>query len=88
MAQVLLDGQPLQLRKLLFTKELSSEQQARQSYRCDVMMGVHGAGLTHVLWMYPGSAVVELLDPEHNGAAYYRNVAHLSGHAARAYIDV
>lgn len=42
-------------------------------------MGPHGAGLVHALWLYPGSVVIEILDQEHHGAAYYRNLAHLSG---------
>ena len=30
--------------------------------------------------MYPGSVVIEIQDKEHVPAAYYRNLAHLSGH--------
>ena len=34
----------------------SAIQQVEQASRCDMMMGMHGNGLTHVLWMKPGSS--------------------------------
>ena len=45
----------------------------------DVLVGVHGAGLTHGLFLAPGSAMVEILpaDFHHKG---FRNLAQLLGH--------
>ncbi|RAO64780.1 uncharacterized protein BHQ10_000792 [Talaromyces amestolkiae] len=45
----------------------------------DVLVGVHGAGLTHGLWLREGSAMVEILPDsfEHKG---FRNLAGALGH--------
>ena len=45
----------------------------------DILIGVHGAGLTHALFLSPGSAAVEILPADfyHKG---FRNLAHLLGH--------
>ncbi|EFY84844.1 DUF563 domain protein [Metarhizium acridum CQMa 102] len=45
----------------------------------DLLIGVHGAGLTHTMFLPPGSAVVEILpgDFAHMG---FRNLAQILGH--------
>lgn len=45
----------------------------------DVLLGVHGAGLTHGMWLRQGSAIVEILPQvlNHKG---FRNLAGLLGH--------
>jgi protein O-GlcNAc transferase len=46
----------------------------------DVLVGVHGAGLTHALWLKPALSVVEILPHglNHKG---FRNLAQLLGHS-------
>ena len=48
-AQVLLNNDPLVLRRLSFTPAVPIGVQAAAVHSCDVLMGVHGAGLTHVV---------------------------------------
>nr|XP_031863347.1 uncharacterized protein CI109_001222 [Kwoniella shandongensis]KAA5530419.1 hypothetical protein CI109_001222 [Kwoniella shandongensis] len=47
--------------------------------RADVIMGVHGNGLSHALWMKPGSAVLEFMMPG-GFARDYATVAELMRH--------
>ncbi|KAL2813080.1 hypothetical protein BJX63DRAFT_421386 [Aspergillus granulosus] len=57
-----------------FAEQLAVAQQT------DVLVGVHGAGLTHGIFLPPHSAMVEILPPklDHKG---FRNVAALLGHS-------
>ena len=80
---------PLHVRNVLFHSSSSLRDQAAQMAGCNVAMGIHGAQLMNVMWMEPGSAVVEFhrLPPANHSNLvsesfdyYYRNVASLSGH--------
>lgn len=43
----------------LHMEDMSALEQIQKASRCDFMVGMHGNGLTHTLWMKPGSYVVE-----------------------------
>jgi hypothetical protein len=90
-SNICLDGKPLQLVELRFNASSSLHEQAWTAQRCDILLGMHGSGMIHSLWMEPVSAVIEVMDKEHAAAAYYRNIAHLSGHVyfhfAQAHFD-
>jgi Glycosyltransferase 61 len=43
----------------LHMEEYSALEQIQKASRCDLMVGMHGNGLTHSLWMKPGGYVVE-----------------------------
>ena len=57
---------------------LSFKAQIQAVRDADVLIGVHGAGLTHALWLKPGMAVAEVLP---HGLAHkgFRNLAQLLG---------
>lgn len=58
---------------------LSFRDQVREARNADVLVGVHGAGLTHAMWMHDGAgSVVEIQPSElnHNG---FRNLALMKG---------
>jgi protein O-GlcNAc transferase len=59
---------------------LSFKDQIQAARDSDVFVGVHGAGLTHALWLKPSTSVVEILPHglEHKG---FRNLAQLLGHS-------
>jgi len=71
------DG-PVEVVTLLFEVSQDMKDQVEQAHQCDVLVGVHGAGLTHLLWLHKHSTVVEIL-PEKSGFAYFKNLAMLSG---------
>ncbi|TQV95614.1 DUF563 domain-containing protein [Cordyceps javanica] len=54
-------------------------QQVQVARHTDVLLGVHGAGLTHSMFMRPGAVLVEVLpaDFAHKG---FRNLAQMLGH--------
>ncbi|MCJ1318654.1 hypothetical protein MMC15_003984 [Xylographa vitiligo] len=58
---------------------LSFVEQIRIARRTDILVGVHGAGLTHELFQRPGSAVVEII-PHALAHKGFRNLAKLLGH--------
>jgi hypothetical protein len=51
--------------------------QIEQFQHADVVVGSHGAGLVHLLWVPPRATVVEILD---GGSMIYREIALMLGH--------
>ena len=53
-------------------EDLSFPEQAGLASRCQVLAGLHGAGLTHMLWARPDAAVVEIRGAQesHNNCYY------------------
>ena len=58
---------------------LSFEEQVALAHSTDVLVGVHGAGLTHGMFLPPHSAIVEFMpfNLDHRG---FRNMAKMLGH--------
>ncbi len=58
---------------------ISFEEQLRIIRETDVLVGVHGAGLTHGMFLREGSVMVEILPPDLNHKGF-RNLAGVLGH--------
>ena len=58
---------------------LPFSEQVKMARATDILVGVHGAGMTQGIFLPPGSTMVEILPPNlgHKG---YRNLAKLLGH--------
>ncbi|KAH8832043.1 DUF563 domain-containing protein, partial [Flagelloscypha sp. PMI_526] len=54
-------------------------EQLRIVHHTDILVGVHGAGLTHAMFLPESSSVVEIFPP-HVGYKVFRNLAKLRGH--------
>ena len=71
------------LEKLGFTAvtpgEHSLAEQVRLFSGAEVIIGVHGAGLTNIMWTKPGATVLEIM-PERLDDAGYRFLSNLQGH--------
>jgi protein O-GlcNAc transferase len=57
---------PSVLVRLVDFAELEFAEQVRVAHSTDILVGVHGAGLTHGMFLPPNSAVVELQPPNLN----------------------
>ncbi|KAK4207114.1 hypothetical protein QBC37DRAFT_327961 [Rhypophila decipiens] len=57
------------------------EEQLRMIHRTDVLVGVHGAGLTHTMFLRAGVTAVVEIQPRDMPAAYmgFRNMANMKG---------
>ncbi len=55
------------------------EEQVRLFSKAEIVVGVHGAGLTNLLWTKPGATVVEIM-PERLDDPGYRFLCNLKGH--------
>lgn len=68
-----------------FADKVPFEEQVSRMAHADVIVGLHGAGLTHALWMPPWAAVVEILNCGDDTC--YRNLAALCGLAYFTGVD-
>ncbi|KAL1889483.1 hypothetical protein Sste5346_008861 [Sporothrix stenoceras] len=59
---------------------LSLRDQLRLVQDTDILVGVHGAGLTHTMFMREGAGAVVEIQPENLGHKGFRNLAAMMGH--------
>ncbi|CAF4118870.1 unnamed protein product, partial [Rotaria sp. Silwood2] len=59
-------------------EELTIEEQLNIIIQTDVFIGVHGAGLTHVLFMKPNRALIELVQPPGSGRTHFYFMASIN----------
>lgn len=60
---------------------LSMTEQIREDLRTDIMIGPHGAGLTHCVFLRDRGIVIELPINGAGANRHFHNLAHWSGHA-------
>lgn len=65
--------------RVLNMESLTLTEQIQNVRDCDVLVGVHGAGLTHAMWLRKHSVVAEIL-PEGFQYKGFRNLAGALGH--------
>lgn len=60
-------------------ENMSFKEQLEPVHNTDILVGVHGAGLIHGIFLRPNSALVEIMPPglDHKG---FRNLAKQMGH--------
>lgn len=51
-------------------EKLEFREQVKKSAQADIMLGIHGNGLTHSMWLKPGSLLVEIFPKESFQADY------------------
>ena len=67
-----LHAEPVVYENLKFTDQVSVSMGAK------TMIGMHGAGLVHALWLKPGSTLIEIF-PKNKRRWGYRNIANMIG---------
>ncbi|XP_054717643.1 EGF domain-specific O-linked N-acetylglucosamine transferase-like [Uloborus diversus] len=65
------------VRKINFNRQMAFTEQLEISYNTDILIGIHGAGLTHMLFMPIWGAVFEIFNCEDEGC--YADLARLKG---------
>ncbi|GIY59119.1 EGF domain-specific O-linked N-acetylglucosamine transferase [Caerostris extrusa] len=65
------------VRKINFNRQMAFSNQLEISYNTDILIGIHGAGLTHMLFMPKWGAVFEIFNCEDESC--YADLARLKG---------
>ena len=66
--------------KQLHMEAYTAVEQIEKASECDLMIGMHGNGLTHTLWMQPRRYVIELFW-KYNYQFDYATIAHMMKHS-------
>ncbi|KAK7788871.1 hypothetical protein R5R35_011397 [Gryllus longicercus] len=66
-----------QVKRVIYNRQLQFKQQLEITYNTDIFIGIHGAGLTHLLFLPDWAVVFELYNCEDEGC--YMDLARLRG---------
>ena len=64
----------------LYMETYTAVEQVKKASECDMLIGVHGNGLTHALWMQPQRYVIEVFW-KYNYQFDYATIAHMMKHS-------
>lgn len=74
---------PVAVTLLEFDNSIPFHTQIERIEACDVLLGAHGGGMTHLLWLKPSAVIVEVIPSQGNtgsGYRYFQNLALITGH--------
>jgi capsular polysaccharide biosynthesis protein len=55
----------------VYFEEMSFQEQINVMLEAEIFMGVHGANMVNILFLQPGTKVVEMMNQDHHNEAYY-----------------
>jgi len=74
-------------RRLILEQHDLSEQ-ILMVQQADIIVGMHGAGLSHILWARPGTLLLELKPPSFTGHGHFEPLTQLAGGLYEPFFDV
>lgn len=60
-------------------EDMPMQQQIITAYQSDIIIGVHGSGLSHLAWMRPSSSILEIFPYKFNCRDWYQKASYVSG---------
>lgn len=63
----------------VYFEDMTLEQQIHLVSQKDILIGLHGAGLTHLLFMPPSSYLIEIMPASYQSRQHYRHMANWAG---------
>ena len=67
----------INLSKKLYLEEMNIIQQMKEISQCNLLIGVHGAGLTHLLFLPKNSAIIEINNVHR---PHFKHLTHFIGY--------
>ncbi|ETO31469.1 hypothetical protein RFI_05651 [Reticulomyxa filosa] len=77
--EIVIDGFEINVNRV-YLEEVNIQQQLKVISSTDVLIGVHGAGMTHVLFLPPKSGVIEIVPQLYSGRMHFQYLSTWAGH--------
>ncbi|ETO23171.1 glycosyltransferase [Reticulomyxa filosa] len=78
-AQIAIDGVDTKVRRV-YLEDIDIKQQMQIMSTADVLIGVHGAGMTHALFLPQNSGVIEIVPSQYGGRIHFQYLSTWAGH--------